>query len=71
MLLLDRYPNTENGGTAMNIWLPNVLYQFFPLLSVITGFLIVALIHNPFAVLVALFMYVYAFIVMWLRMPDD
>jgi hypothetical protein len=55
----------------MNIWVPKALYQVFPLLCVITGFLFVALMHNPFAIVIATCMYVYSFTVMWLRQADD
>ncbi len=55
----------------MNIWLPNLLYQLFPLLSIIAGFLIVAFFHNPFAILAASCMYCYSFVILWLRLPDE
>jgi len=51
----------------MKIWLPNTLYQVFPMLSVLTGFFLVALIHTPFAVIVSALLYTYAFRVLWLR----
>ena len=54
----------------MNIWLPNAVYQALPLLSVLTGFSYIALMPNPFGVLVASFMYVYSFWIMWLRLSD-
>lgn len=55
----------------MNIWLPNGLYQVFPLLYVIVGFLLVALIHNPLAIVVAACMYGYSFFIMWMRLPEE
>lgn len=55
----------------MNIWLPDSLYQFFPLLSVIVGFLVIALIHSPLGVIIAAGLYIYAYRILWLRLPCD
>lgn len=51
----------------MNIWIPNPLYQAFPLLSVLTGFSLVALVHHPLGIITAGLLYVYSFRVLWLR----
>lgn len=55
----------------MRIWLPNVLYQLFPLLTVVTGFVVIALIPNPFGVITATCLYAYSYRVLWLRLPND
>ncbi len=55
----------------MNIWLPGPIYHLFPLLSVLTGFGMVALVPNPVGVIVASGLYIYAFRVLWLRTPVD
>lgn len=55
----------------MNIWLPNALYQVFPLVCINVGFLLVLLVHNPIGIAVALFLYVYAFWVLWRRTPSQ
>ncbi len=55
----------------MTIWLPDVLYQFFPLLSVIVGFVSIVLLRNPLGVILASSLYIYAYRVLWLRLPDD
>lgn len=51
----------------MTIWLPNALYQAFPLLCVIVGFLIVMFMKSPSGIVVALGLYVYSFSVLWMR----
>lgn len=55
----------------MTIWLPDVLYQLFPLLSVIVGFLAIMFIRNPLGVLLASSLYIYAYRILWLRLPPD
>jgi len=55
----------------MNIWLPNALYQVFPLLCVNVGFLLVLLVHNPLGIAVALCLYVYSFWALWKRIPCE
>ncbi len=71
MILLYYTLLLEKGGEVMNIWVPKLLYQAFPLLCVLTGFLLVALIHNPIAIVIAACMYVYSYTVMWLRQSDE
>jgi len=55
----------------MNIWVPNVLYQVFPLLCVIVGFLMVMFVCNPAGIVLATCLYVYSFRVLWLRVPSE
>ncbi len=55
----------------MKLWLPNSLYHVFPLLAVIVGFLVIAMVRNPLGVIVAATLYVYAFGVLWLRLPCE
>ncbi len=54
-----------------NIWLPTPLYQAFPLVCVIAGFSMAALAPNPLGVSIALGLYIYAFRILWLRLPAD
>jgi hypothetical protein len=63
--IIEDTPYTE--GQAMNIWLPHVLYQAFPLLCVIVGFLIVMLCCNPAGIVIALGLYLYSFSTLWMR----
>lgn len=55
----------------MKIWLPNVLYHLFPLLSVVTGFMVIALIPNPFGLITAACLYAYSYRILWLRLPGN
>lgn len=61
----------KQGDKAMRIWLPNMLYQVFPLLGIILGFSLAALLRNPFGMTVASALYIYSFSVLWLRLPDE
>ncbi len=54
-----------------NIWLPTPLYHSFPLVCVIAGFSMAALAPNPIGVSIALGLYIYAFKILWLRLPAD
>ncbi len=55
----------------MKIWIPNPLYQAFPLLAVLAGFFMVALVPNPLGVMTAACMYIYAFKMLWLRTQNN
>lgn len=51
----------------MTIWLPAPLYHVFPMLSVVTGFAMCALVLHPLSILTAAGLYIYAFRILWLR----
>jgi len=53
----------------MTVWLPHPLYQVFPLICIFIGFLVAALIQNPFGIILALCIYIYAYVIMWIRLP--
>ncbi len=53
------------------IWLPKPVYQVFPLVCVIAGFSMAAMAPNPIGVAIALGLYIYAFRILWLRLPTD
>lgn len=53
----------------MKIWIPKALYQIFPVISVTTGFLMVATFRNPLGIVVAALLYIYSFSIMWKRLP--
>lgn len=55
----------------MRIWLPNSLYQIFPLLCVVIGFLIVLFIHTPGGIILAFLLYAYSFVVLWFRDSEE
>lgn len=55
----------------MDIWLPTPLYNAFPLICVIVGFVAIALMRNPLGVMLASGMYVYSYRILWLRLPED
>ena len=51
----------------MTIWIPKLLYHAFPMIYVLLGFLLVAIVPNPVSVFSAICIYVYAYRVLWLR----
>lgn len=53
--------------TTMKIHLPTPLYQAFPFICVIVGFLSIALVQNPLGIITSSGLYIYAYRVMWLR----
>lgn len=55
----------------MNIWLPNPLYQAFPLLCILIGFFVAAVMCNPFGIIIAIYLYIYSFSILWLRSPAE
>lgn len=55
----------------MNIWLPSPLYHVFPLLSVLLGFFMAALMPNPLGVTIASGLYIYSFRILWLRTQGE
>jgi len=59
-------PSLEKGR-KMKIWLPNFLYQAFPMVSILVGFSMVALVHHPLGIVTAGLLYAYSFRVLWMR----
>lgn len=52
----------------MKIRLPKPLYQVFPLICVFVGFLAIALLRNPFGIVISTGMYIYSYRILWLRL---
>lgn len=52
----------------MIIRLPNVLYQLFPVITIVVGFFVALLIQNPPGIILALSMYIYSVRIMWMRL---
>ena len=55
----------------MKIWLPKVLYHAFPLICILVGFLAIAFMRNIYGLIISTGLYIYAYRVMWLRLPYD
>ena len=51
----------------MNIWLPNPLYQAFPMICILVGFSVVALVPHPIGIVTAALLYLYSYTVLWMR----
>ncbi len=54
----------------MKIWIPNFIYQAFPMVCVLAGFFMVALVHHPLSIIIAGILYAYSFRTLWLRTRD-
>ncbi|WP_458774719.1 hypothetical protein [Desulforhopalus sp. 52FAK] len=52
----------------MKIRLPKTLYHGFPLFCILVGFLAIALLHNPFGIVISTGLYIYAYRILWLRL---
>ncbi len=55
----------------MIIWLPTPLYHFFPMLCVIIGFMVIMFMQNSLGVLITACLYIYAYRILWLRLPEE